>query len=375
MLHDFLTVYRDAIIARTRARLVARPWPSASTQELDHGIPLFLSQLSECLRRELSPAPFASHAIGTSAARHGADLLALGFTVAEVVHDYGDICQAVTELALEHQAPLTTEEFHTLNRCLDTAIAEAVTEHARITAARTMTEETERLGHIIHEVRNKVHTAVMAYDVLKRQTVAINGSTGTLLGRTLTELRDFVSTTEADVRLAAEDQRRKRVLVTSFIKEIAEGGALHADIRGLTFIVERINPEWTVSADPQLLASAITNLLNNAFKFTRPEGRVILRVQSDRTRLLIEVEDECGGIPARLSDPFQPFGERRGQDRTGLGLGLSIARKAVRAHDGDISIRDMPGTGCVFVIDLPLAVDDAANETEIAQTAAPSSIY
>ena len=44
----------------------------------------------------------------------------------------GDICQAVTELALEQHAPITTEEFHTLNRCLDTAIAEAVTEHGRV---------------------------------------------------------------------------------------------------------------------------------------------------------------------------------------------------------------------------------------------------
>ena len=365
MLHEFLTVYREAIIARTRAKLVARPWPSASTQELEHGVPLFLSQLSETLRREESATPFAPNAIGASAAQHGADLLALGFSVSEVVHEYGDVCQAVTELALEHQAPLTTEEFHTLNRCLDTAIAEAVTEHARMTAARTMTDETERLGQIIHEVRNKLQTAVLAYEIVKRGTVAINGSTGSLLGRSLTELRDLVSSTEADVRLAAEDQHRTPVRVTAFIKEIAEAGALHADIRGLTFIVERVNPEWTVSADTQLLASAVTNLLNNAFKYTRPEGRVILRVRSDGTRLVIEVEDQCGGIPASLSDPFQPFGERRGRDRTGLGLGLSIARKAVRAHGGDIYIRDMPGKGCVFAIDVPLAFDDLPDPTEV----------
>ena len=99
MLHEFLTVYRDAIIARTRAKLVGRPWPSATTHELEHGVPLFLSQLSETLRREESATPFASNAIGASAARHGGELLALGFSLSEVVHDYGDICQAVTELA------------------------------------------------------------------------------------------------------------------------------------------------------------------------------------------------------------------------------------------------------------------------------------
>src|SRR5215207_2268663 len=178
MLHEFLSVYRDAIIARTRAKLVVRPWPSASTRELEHGVPLFLSQLSETLRRELSSTPSASNAIGDAAARHGADLLALGFSLSAVVHDYGDISQAVTELALEHHAPITTEEFHTLNRCLDTAIAEAVTEHARITAQSRSTEEVERLGQLAHEVRNILNTALLAFDIVKRGAVAVNGSTG-----------------------------------------------------------------------------------------------------------------------------------------------------------------------------------------------------
>ena len=75
--------------------------------------------------------------------------------------------------------------------------------------------------------------------------------------------------------------------------------------------------------------------------------------------MLIEVEDECGGIPECASDPFKPFVERRGGDRKGLGLGLSIARKAVKAHGGDIHIRNMPGTGCVFVVEIPIGVNAA----------------
>src|SRR5215207_6887325 len=157
MLHEFLSVYRDAIIARTRAKLVVRPWPSASTRELEHGVPLFLSQLSETLRRELSSTPSASNAIGDAAARHGADLLALGFSLSAVVHDYGDICQAVTELALEQHAPITTEEFHTLNRCLDTAIAEAVTEHGRLTDERASADELEHFGEVAHEIRDRLN--------------------------------------------------------------------------------------------------------------------------------------------------------------------------------------------------------------------------
>jgi signal transduction histidine kinase len=356
MLQDFLTLYRDGIIARTREMLAARPWPPASTLELEYGVPLFLTQLADTLRTE-TLGGHSPDVIGPAATRHGGELLAQGFTLSQVVHDYGDICQAITELALEQNAPITTEEFHILNRCLDTAIAEAVTEHGRITAESQVAEEVERLGQLAHEIRGMLHTALMAFDIIKRGTVAVNGSTGAVLGRSLVSLRDLVDTTLADVRLTANQQRRERVAVTSFLSDIAIAGRLHADYHGQHFVIDAIDPELAVSVDPQLLASAVTNLLNNAFKFTPPGGRIILRALRHDVRVRIEVEDECGGVLETTGDPFRPFGERRGTDRTGLGLGLAIARRAVRAHGGDISIRNMPGRGCVFTIEVPLAVD------------------
>ena len=354
MLHEFVTTYRDAIIAKARAKLTARPWPVASTTELDSGVPLFLTQLSTALQAEAAGTP-DSNAIGSSAARHGGDLLAMGFTVSQVVHDYGDICQAITELALEQNAPITTEEFHTLNRCLDTAIAEAVTEFARITAQSRSTEEVERLGQVAHEIRDILNTALLAFQTLKRGTVAINGSTGAVLGRSLMGLRDYVDSTLSDVRMSAKIQRRERVPVASFLNEIAVSASLHAEYLAVTFGIEPVDPGLVINADPQLLASAVTNLLNNAFKYTRAGGRVVLKAYNDDRRLLIEVADECGGIMNGNGDPFQPFGERRGKDRTGLGLGLSIARKAAVAHGGDIHVRNVPGQGCVFVVEFPLA--------------------
>jgi signal transduction histidine kinase len=359
MLYEFVTTYRDAIIAKTRAKVRARAWPEASATELENGVPLFLTQLSETLRGEAHATPVSATAIGSSAALHGRALLALGFSVSQVVHDYGDICQAVTELALEQNAPITTDEFHTLNRCLDTAIAEAVTEHARLTAESKSTEAHERLGQVAHEVRDILNTALLAFHTLKRGTVAINGSTGAVLGRSLMSLRDFINSTLAETRLSANIQRRERVLMAPFLNDIAFAGALHAEYRGLQFAIEPVDPKLLVDTDPQLLSSAVMNLLNNAFKVTRAGGRVVLRAFAQDERVVIEVEDECGGIPVTQDDPFQPFGDRRGNDRTGLGLGLSIARKAVRAHGGDIQIRNMPDKGCVFVIDLPQALDEA----------------
>jgi signal transduction histidine kinase len=356
MLYEFVTTYRDQIIDRTRQKLTARPWPVTSVQELENGVPLFLTQLSEKLRAKSVGAAHSSGAISAGATRHGRQLLALGFTVSQVVHDYGDICQAITELAIEHNIPITTDEFKTLNGCLDTAIAEAVTEHARITAESRCNEEFERSGHIAHETRDLLSTAILAYQALKRGTVAINGSTGAVLGRSLMGLHDLVDSTLLEIRIAANQQRRERVAVTPFLGDIAVAGRLHADSRGLQLVIEPGDSAWAVNADPQVLASAVTNLLNNAFKFTAAGGRVVLRARANEDdRLLIEVEDECGGIPESVGDPFQPFGDRRGRDRTGLGLGLSIARKAVRAHGGDIHIHNVPGKCCVFTIDIPLA--------------------
>ena len=357
MLYEFVDLNRDAIISRTRDRVRSRPWPSVAPGEVEHGVPLFLTQLSETLRLESTSAPFPADAIGAAAARHGGDLLRLGFTVSQVVHDYGDICQTITALAVEQRAPISVEEFHTLNRCLDTAIAEAVTEHARLTAETRSAEATERLGHAAHELRDSLNTAMLAFHTLKRGAVAINGSTGAILGQSLMSLREVIDRTLSEVRLEAGKQRRTRVPVVTLIDEIAASGMLHSEYRRIQFTVEPVDPALSIDADPPLLMSAVMNLLHNAFKNTPSGGRVVLRARAEQGRLLIETQDECGGIPASMGDLFQVFGDRRGSDRSGLGLGLSIARKAVRAHGGEISIRNMPGTGCVFIIDVPLAAE------------------
>jgi signal transduction histidine kinase len=362
MLHEFITQYRTDIIARTRDRVRGRPWPSVSSGELEHGVPLFLTQLSETLRLEATASPFSSDAIGSTATRHGGELVAAGFTVSQVVHDYGDICQAITEIALEQNAPITVEEFHTLNRCLDTAIAEAVTEHTRVVTGQRSEQDVARLGASAHELRDLLNTALLAFHALKRGTVPVNGSTGAVLGRSLTGMIAVVDRSLSEVRLAAVEQRRERVSVATFVDEIAATGMLHAEYRDLRFTVTPVDPALAVDADPQLLASAVMNLLNNAFKNTRSGGGVFLRAHSDGQRLVVEIEDECGGIPEGKEDLFRAFGDRRGTDRSGLGLGLSMARRVVRAHGGDISVRNMPGRGCVFAINVPLAAEGIVHQ-------------
>jgi Histidine kinase-, DNA gyrase B-, and HSP90-like ATPase len=136
-------------------------------------------------------------------------------------------------------------------------------------------------------------------------------------------------------------------------------GILHSEQRQIRFTVEPFDHTLAVDADPGLLKSAVMNLLHNAFKNTSAGGTVILRAVARGPRWLVEIEDECGGLPESTGNLFQSFGDRRGTDRSGLGLGLSIARKAVRAHKGDIVARNMPGKGCVLAINVPLAAEAA----------------
>ena len=90
MLHEFITENRSEIIARCRVKVAARPAPRPTPAELKHGVPLFLDQLAEILRMKAA----SSSEIRDSAGLHGDELLRLGFTVGQVVHDYGDICQS-----------------------------------------------------------------------------------------------------------------------------------------------------------------------------------------------------------------------------------------------------------------------------------------
>lgn len=345
MLHEFITANRTELIANCRARIASRPAPRPTDLELEHGVPLFLDQLADTLRLALRPNP----EIGASSTRHGKELLNRGFTIAQVVHDYGGICQAITELAIERAAPITTSEFQTLNRCLDDAIAGAVTEYGRLREH----EGTERLGRLAYELHILLSSALLSLDMLKTGSVGIGGSTGALLARSLAGLRNLIDREFAAVRLGAGVQYRQTVVVREFIEDVEASATLEANARGLQFAVTSVDKDVTVYADRQILTSVIGNLMNNAFKFTRPGTRVWLRAQATADRVIISVEDECGGLPqGKVEALFRPF-EQRDADHTGLGLGLAICERGARMNDGEIHVLNRPGKGCTFTLELP----------------------
>lgn len=353
MLYEFIALNREEIIRRCRAKVATRSVPTPTEAEIDRGVPLFLDQLVGVLRLGLSSSP----EMVSSAVLHGSDLLRQGFSVSQLVHDYGDVCQSITELATETSAPISTDDFRMLNACLDNAIADAVEQYGHERNQSTIDGgaalENERLGYFTHELRNLIHTAIIAFEVVKSGNVGVAGNTGGVLYRNLIGARDLIARSMAEVGLTRGVQNRQPLLVSAFIEELAPAAALAANARGITLTTMPVEDGVTIEADRQVLAAVMMNVLQNAFKFTRPRTTVTLRVGASAERVLLEIQDECGGLrDGNVDDLFHAF-DQRSANRTGLGLGLAFSRWATEANGGRIYARTLPGVGCVFTVDLP----------------------
>ena len=284
MVQEFLESNRTELIERCRAKVALRPGPRAPSKGMEHGIPMFLQQLIETLRIAGSIESPAGHErsaaagptdqrespeLAATAAKHGHELLQHGYTVDQVVHDYGDMCQAVTELAIEREATVTADEFKTLNMCLDNAIAAAVSEYDRErdhlvldSGNRAMSE---RLGFLAHELRNSLSTAMLSVAVIKRGDVGMSGATAGVLDRSLVAMRNLIDRTLTDVRLGSGVLMQvEDVAVNRFIGQVQVAANLEARVKGCEFTVFPIDSGLRIQVDRQLLSSALANLLQPA---------------------------------------------------------------------------------------------------------------
>lgn len=371
MLHVFLSNHRQALISRCLLKVAQRS-PPESNQDVSHyGVPIFLDQLIHTLKVEKSEKPLSSQSIsgpaggpsnnsemGQAAIKHGRELSDRGCTIEQVVHDYGDLCQAITDLAFELNEQILNDEFRTLNRCLDNAIADSVTEFSR--QRRLIGDDREeqtlnrRLGVVVHELRVHLNAASHAISVIKTGRVGFSGATAAVLDRSMAGMRTIVDRSVAGIRLAASlPPNHELFSLEDFIADVKESASFEALASQCEFSVAMVDAGLAVEADRDLLFSAVTNLLQNAFKFTGHGTKVSLTAYEEGDRVLIDVQDHCGGLgPVNKEDFFVPF-QNIGSKKFGLGLGLSISRLSVEANKGTLSVRDIPGSGCVFTISLP----------------------
>lgn len=371
MLHHFLANNRDELAKRCRVKVGNRPGRSVTEAQLQDGIPLFLDQLIRTLRVEQSSEPLKSELIsgpagggvalsevGASAAQHGKDLLGLGLTVDQVVHDYGDLCQSITDLAVERDAPFAVDEFRTLNRCLDNAISDAVTEFSfqrdGLKMVKNAEENNQRMGVFVHELRNLLGTASLAFAAAEAGNLSLTGATGSILKRSLSSLDKLIMATVEDVRIFEHDGTVLDYFsLSEFITKIYDAATLSAKVYGCSLRILPVDIDLAVRGPQDLLIAAVANLLQNAFKFTQPGSEVLLTAYAQGDRILIDVKDHCGGLRVGAAETiFLPFSQA-GTDRTGIGLGLTIARKTVEANKGTLTVHNIEGIGCVFTINLP----------------------
>lgn len=388
MLHEFLSVNRGDLIARCTAKVLLRPARVRATHSpLLHGIPEFLDQLIATLQIEQTPRPMQSRKVSgpaggvhpahsdlsEAATLHGRELWLNSFTIDQVVHDYGDLCQAITELAYERRAAISIDEFRTLNRCLDNAIADAVTEFSyerEAAAAKVESAAHERRAIFAHQLRDNLHAAQLAFEAIRAGAVGASGATGVALERSLASMASLIERSIMDARAAAHMPPRNELLrLADFIAGVEAIASLESRARKCRFVVSHVDPSLAVEADRDLLMSAVANLLTNAFKFTYHGTEVTLHAYASGDRILIEVSDTCGGLPPGSQERmFLPFTQGSG-DRSGLGLGLAISRRNVEAQGGTLTVRDVPGTGCVFTIELPRHLDASSGANTVEQRA------
>ena len=274
------------------------------------------------------------------------------------MHDYGDLCQSITDLAVERDVTFEVDEFRTLNRCLDNAISYAVTEFSfqrdAVTANVHAVASTKKLGSFAHEMRNLLGTASLAFRAAKAGQLSMSGATGAILERSLGGLEKLITSSLEEVRILSQEQTALRAFsLAEFIDEIDGAASLSANMYGCTLRAVPVDPELAIEGTRDLLLAAVANLLQNAFKFTKPGTEVLLTATANGEHILITVADHCGGLGHNAAETmFLPF-TQSGADRTGIGLGLTIAKQSVTANRGELTVRDVAGHGCVFTISLP----------------------
>ena len=171
------------------------------------------------------------------------------------------------------------------------------------------------------------------------------------------EMLDLINDILDLEQLRSSHIKTKLVSIPSILKEVTERYKHDMESKKQT-LQQEITPDLPeVVGDPLLLSQALSNLVENAVKYTREAGTITTRICQQNGYLRIEIEDTGFGIPeSAQSQLFQEFFRVRSRDTahiSGTGLGLSLARSIAEAHNGRIGVKSQEGVGSTFYIELP----------------------
>jgi signal transduction histidine kinase len=359
-LHEVLSAKRDEVMARWKTRIRGTLAPETmSPLELVNHIPRFITEIVAALRTDaglssLGPSPAET----TTAADHGAQRLRLGFSLDSVVREYGALRESIVATAKDAGADLTLRELQVLFDAIVSGIAQAVTEYSRQRDAELLRQANEHFAFIAHELRDPLSAAMSSFLILKSAgQLPIGNRSVDAVDRGLQRTRELIDQTLQIARVASGIELRRQSTTLKILFEEAEQGAAPEAESKRVEIRSRILADEQINLDTRLVRSALGNLVRNGVKYTATGGVVELRGRIADGRVVIEVEDCCGGLPpGKVEQAFAPF-VRLDKRQTGFGLGLAIAKQAVDAHGGSIRVQDLPGKGCIFVLELPIAAE------------------
>jgi two-component system sensor histidine kinase SenX3 len=294
-------------------------------------------------------------AMGLLGARHGDALIAAALTEA-LTSDVTGYRRELDLLGPPRRRLLIrgealTEDGEALGRL---ALAHDISEQAKVVDVRR-----DFVANVSHELRTPVGGLVSLADALEEETdrAVIDRLVHRIRAeaqRLATLIDDLLSLS----RIEAEGSvgQRRRLAVAELIAAAAERMAGAADAADIELVVEP-SPDAVVVGDADQLISALTNLMDNAVKYSNAGGKVRVAGSQHRHSVDIAVSDEGIGIPAedldRIFERFYRVDPARSRRTGGTGLGLAIVRHVAANHGGEVLVASQEGSGSTFTLRLP----------------------
>jgi signal transduction histidine kinase len=358
-------IHLSSLLAQRRAGILQR-WTSAIAREhpdkeLNRGelwdhLPVFFDEVLNALATEEGASAEGPAAGPTASAAHGTQRLRVGFDLTEVIREYEILTECILDEVEALDGSVSIRAFRRVQRLLNAGRTNAVSAYVERRDKEMTREHSQHVAFVAHELRTPLMTAITASTVLRKSAAPDQEHALTLLTRNLNALRELIDQMLlADPLGGALPVSPEPLDLRALLDEVVGDARVAAEQRQIEVTIEAPDV-LAIDADRRLLRSCLSNLLGNAVKFTHEGGAIMVRAVRGEGRTMIEVEDRCGGLPeGNPAELFEPF-VQRSENRSGFGLGLAIVRQAMEAHGGTVTVRNLPGRGCVFSLELPQSV-------------------
>jgi signal transduction histidine kinase len=345
-------------LIRSEASEIERRWVDRARREirnlgldqrgLKDGIQYYLATLAATLSGEEQVETWAE-----VARQHGVTRVRQGFDIQQLVREFAVLRRVIGEVMGEHG--LTSFELATaMADHLSTAVSESVASYVAWRDYESRRMEARHIGFITHELRNPLSNAILA--AARLRSIGPDAKAAEILERNLGQLTKLIDSLLDHERLRSgvAEAHPAETELGELIEGAATAARSEAARKGLRFDLNYQRERLRL--DPALTKSILTNLFDNAVKYT-DHGSVVVDVEDRPDEVVIHVRDTCPGLsPEEQAVIFTPY--RRGAHagkRPGTGLGLAIAAAAAKAQGGSIGV-ESHGPGCHFWAVLPRQV-------------------